>query len=323
MESESITDKTDAQSQHWARIKESGSLLGMRIMLNLYRLFGRGVFIIILNPIMLFYIWRQKLARRASYEFLTHHYQTFPEIWSKQPNFLSVLRHFVAFGESMLDKLLAWSSHIKEEDFTLLDEALVKELLADERGQLIIGSHFGNLEFCRGFMQRYKDKIINILVYDKHSAKFVNMMQSISSRSRINVYQVDELDIALILKLKQKIAEGEWLFIAGDRIPVSGEQNTVDVEFLGESAKFPIGPYALANALACPVKVMISYKKKGRIIFSVKKFNQDQPIKLVRKQREEQFQNLAEEFAQILQEHCREAPYQWFNFYDFWGTQYD
>ena len=40
-----------------------------------------------------------------------------------------------------------------------------------------------------------------------------------------------------------------------------------------------------------------------------------------RKQRESEIQAYAQKFADELSAQCQKAPYQWFNFYDFWADQ--
>ncbi|NMH60666.1 acyltransferase [Alteromonas ponticola] len=313
-----------ANPQHWSQIKEAGTLTGMRLIYLLYRLFGRRFFSLLMYPVALYFVISKPTQRRASRQFLTAHYKQAPHKWRRPPNNLHVLLHFKAFAEVILDKLLGWLIKIDKSDFVLTSPQTVEALLDDTRGQLIIGSHFGNLEFCRGFMHRYKNKVINILLYDKHAGNFVKMMQKQNDESRLNVFQVDEFDMNTILKLKEKIDAGEWVFIAGDRIPLSGVERTVDVKFLGKTAPLPIGPYMLAKALACPVNYMFAYRYRpvgNKVVFDVT------PVcdKLVvsRKNRAVDIQQHAQQFADKLEEHCLQAPYQWFNFYNFWQPDED
>lgn len=306
--------------QHWASIQEVGTLTGLRFLFLLYRLFGKRFYSLLMYPVALYFVLFNGASRRASQQFLGLHYQKQPEFWVGPPTLWSSVIHFKHFAETILDKGLAWYSEMTEDEFVIEDFSIIEELMADKRGQLVIGTHFGNLEYCRGFMQRYKEKIINILVYDKHSANFVQIMQKLNPDSRVNVFQVDEFDVPTILLLKQKIDEGEWVFIAGDRIPLAGLQHTIEVDFLGEKAPLPMGPYLLAKALACPVKLMYGYRHpkldKNKVFFEVVPFCD--AITFTRKDRKEKLQSYAQEFAFHLERHCLQAPYQWFNFYNFW-----
>lgn len=309
--------KEAEQNPHWSSVREAGTLGGIKFLVWVHRVLGRSVFSFVLYPVMVYFLLARPVARRSSRDFLSTHYRFFPSEWPRRrPGMIDVFRHFFAFGESILDKLLAWSKDLNEEEFEIGNLALLEEFLEDERGQLIIGSHIGNLEYCRGFVQRYKQKIINILVYDQHAANFVEMMQELSPESRLNVYQVDALDIPTMLALKAKIEQGEWLFIAGDRTPLSGERRTVCVRFLDRIASLPIGPYILAKALACPVKLMFSYRNGRKVFFDIVAFSDR--VEFSRKSREEELQALAQRYANELEHQLKSAPMQWFNFYPYW-----
>lgn len=305
---------------HWASLQEAGTLTGLRFLFLLYRLFGKGFYSLVMYPVALYFVLFNGVSRRASQQFLTKHWQAQPDFWKQKPGLWNSVIHFKQFAETILDKGLAWYSEVTEDEFIIEDFSIIETLMADTRGQLIIGTHFGNLEYCRGFMQRYKEKIINILVYDKHSANFVQIMQKLNPESRVNIFQVDEFDVATILLLKQKIDRGEWVFIAGDRIPLTGLERTLEVNFLGETAPLPMGPYLLAKALDCPVKLMFGYRHprlgKDKVYFEVVPFAD--VISFSRKDRQQKLQGYAQQFASHLERHCLQAPYQWFNFYDFW-----
>ncbi len=313
------SDKTSEPQAHWSQTREAGTMAAMRLVFFIYRLCGRKVFSIIMYPVALYFVLCRKEQREASLQYLTAHYRFKPEIWQSKPGYLHVLLHFKTFAEVILDKMLGWLDEISEKDFVLSSPENIEALHNDDRGQLIIGSHFGNLEFCRGFLHRYRSKVINILVYDKHAGNFVKMMQDENNESRLNVFQVDEFDVTTIMMLKEKIDAGEWVFIAGDRVPLSGLERTVDVQFLGKHAPLPIGPYMLAKALACPVKLMFAYRceaSDNKVLFDVAPLCDK--LQINRKTRQQDLQHYAQQFASKLEEHCLNAPYQWFNFYDFW-----
>ncbi len=311
-----------ANKYHWASLQEAGTLTGLRFLFLLYRIFGKRFYSIVMYPVALYFVLCNGVARRASQQYLHYHWQAHSECWKRKPNLLNSIAHFKCFAETILDKGLAWCIEMSEDEFVIDDFSIIETLMADTRGQLIIGTHFGNLEYCRGFMQRYKQKIINILVYDKHSANFVEIMQRLNPDSRINIFQVDEFDVPTILLLKQKIDQGEWVFIAGDRVPLSGLEHTISVEFLNHKAPLPMGPYLLAKALACPVKLMFGYRHPGlgdkKVYFEVVPFADK--ISFSRTDRETILGDYAQQFASHLERHCQQAPYQWFNFYSFWST---
>ncbi len=308
------------EPRHWASIQEAGTLFGLKFLWGVHKLLGRHAVSILLYPTVVYFIVFRPSSRSASLDFLRTHAKAYPEKWQTTPGIRHAARHFREFAETVVDKLLAWYIHIDANNFDVKNPQVIEDLMADERGQLVIGTHMGNLEYCRGFMQRYRDKVINILIYDKHAANYAAIMQSLNPDSRLNIFQVDDFEIDTMLKLKAKIDQGEWVFIAGDRIPLTGLARTVDVEFLGRTAPLPIGPYMLAKALACPVKLMFAYRdysaEDERVFFEVVPFAEK--IELSRKTRMEDIQAYAQRFAGELEKHCAKVPYQWFNFFPFW-----
>ncbi|MFT7528779.1 MAG: putative LPLAT superfamily acyltransferase, partial [Arenicella sp.] len=145
----------------------------------------------------------------------------------------------------------------------------------------------------------------------------------LNPESRLNIIQVAQFDIPTMLKLKARIDQGEWVFIAGDRSPLSGSKRSVRVSFLGKSAELPIGPYLLAKALACPVHLMFTCcdYQSDKLEIRVDVINFADPMVLERKNRDQQLQAYAQRYADELAKQCALSPYQWFNFYDFWAQQ--
>ena len=306
---------------HWASIREAGTLFGLQFLRWVHTVFGRKAVSILLLPTVAYFVLLRPYSRRSSYDYLRRHHTFFPQQWKQSPRLRDVVRHFREFAETVVDKLLSWFIDIDADQFVIATPGVVDELLRDSRGQLIIGSHFGNLEYCRGFMHRYRDKVINILVHDKHAENYNTLMRQLNAESRLNVFQVSEFDIPTMLLLKKKVDAGEWLFIAGDRIPVNSKERTVEVEFMGSAAQFPIGPYMLAKGLGCPVKLMFSYRnyhqQDTEVHFEVVDFSDR--LTLQRGAQRSELQQYAQRFAHHLQAQCEQAPFQWFNFYQFWA----
>lgn len=317
---ESCAADPTSGDKHWSNVREAGSLTGLRFLWFIHRVFGRRAVSWLLRPVILYFLLFRSEERRVARDYLQTHAHFCPDQWPHKPGFKALYRLFREFAESIVDKLLAWHLEIDPDSFHLKNPEATEQLLNDSRGQVIIGSHIGNIEYCRGYMHRYETKVINILVHERHAGNYVAMMKILNPESRINVFQVDEFDIPTMLLLKEKVDAGEWVFIAGDRVPLSGNERTVTVSFLGRETQLPIGPYLLAHALNCPVRLMFSYKnycgEDNRLHFEV--VHLADQISLPRRQREQQLKHYAQTYADHLQRVTRDAPFQWFNFYDYW-----
>jgi len=316
-----MASHSESRSTHWSSIKEAGTSFGLKFLWLMHQIFGRAMVSFLLVPTVAYFLLFRPETRRSSKQFLIAHHQKYPAFWKRKPGLINVARHFWEFAETVVDKLQSWFVDIDAELFDIQNPDYIEQAMADPRGRLIIGSHFGNLEYCRGFVHRYRERVINILIHDKHSENYNTLMRQLNPESRINIFQVSEFDISNMLKIKAKIDAGEWIFIAGDRSPPSGSRRTLEVDFMGRTSYLPIGPYMLANALACPVDLLFTYcdyaTKDYRITVELNSFAEQ--IKLDRKHREHQLQLYAQAYADALERHCAVAPYQWFNFYDFWA----
>ncbi len=308
-------------SRHWANVGEAGALGGMRFMVWVNNHIGRFAFSIFLVPVMAYFYVRRAGPRRASKEFLCRVRRCYPEALGRGSlNWLS-FRHFMTFGDSLLDKYLAWVDTPSGIDMDPADSKMLFDAAASGRGCLLIGSHFGNLEYSRGIAHRHPGLIINVLMYDQHAMKFAALIGDSAPESRLNLIQVTDMDVELALQLQEKVRNGEWVVIAGDRVPVGEGGRVCEATFFGEKARLPIGPYVLANLLHCPVYLLHCFRIEDHYHLGIEFFAEE--IQPSRKNRREAYEKEAQRFALALEKQVVRAPLQWFNFFDFWGGTSD
>ena len=89
-------------------------------------------------------------------------------------------------------------------------------------------------------------------------------------------------------------------------------------DFFGEDATFPAGPVLLASVLKVPVQLFFGlYLGNNRYALHFEHFADE--IVLGRGHRDEDVQMWTQRYADRLEHYARLAPYNWFNFYDFWA----
>jgi len=302
---------------HWAQIREAGVLAGMRFMLAVYNVLGRAVFNLVLYPVMAYFLLRRRTAREASFDYLDRVRTHFPGALPEQSRWRLALRHFTRFGQTMLDKYLAWVRPPPVPELPPGHRENLLELLERRQGCLILGSHYGNIEYSRGLSVRHPGLVINVLIYDQHAGKFAEMMARAQPDSRTHLIQVTDVDLPLALKLREKVGRGEWVVIAGDRVPLGEGQRTVRADFLGAPAPFPVGPWVLASLLRCPVYSLHCYRESTGYRMEFERFAE--AIELPRGERDAAFERYARRYAESLERLVQRDPLQWFNFFDFWG----
>ncbi|KMK90942.1 glycosyltransferase [Aeromonas dhakensis] len=302
---------------HWSRTPERGSLLGMQIMLASYRLLGRRGFSLLLYPVIGYFWLTGRAQREASRAYLAR-LETFANAQGvalpAEPR--SSFRHFLRFGEAALDKLAGWRGDITEQEVELVGAEHYQAAINSGKGVLLLGSHLGDLELCRALGSRKQGLRINALVFTRHAARFNALLKQINPDSRLNLIQVQELGADTAILLKEKLEQGEWVVIVGDRTSVTREKRVIWADFLGAPAPFPLGPFVLSSVLGCPVYLLFGLKEQGRFRVHFEPFADGQP--LPRQGRQQILASRVQSYADRLQHHCLQAPLDWFNFFDFW-----
>ncbi|AMP00373.1 bacterial lipid A biosynthesis acyltransferase family protein [Collimonas arenae] len=304
---------------HWAQINEASFVVGMRLLFWIYRIAGRWPFRIALYPVLGWYLLSKPAARQASQKYLQRLQAYDPAAARKnriQPGLPGVFQHFGAFAENILDKMLLWGGLFKTADVVSYGREQMLENIEARRGGLLICAHLGNLELCRVLSRQRSALRITVLVHTKHAQAFNRLLAQLDPQSQLNLMQVTEMTPATAMILAEKVSRGEFVAIAGDRIPVSPSPRVARASFLGETAAFPVGPYVLASLLQCPVYLLFSLTKNGRSECHFELFRE--VVQLPRKNRDQILDELAAAYAARLEHFCLKAPLQWFNFYDFW-----
>lgn len=304
-------------AENWSGMRERGSYWGVQFFAVAYRLLGRRACLFFLAPAITFFYFTGARQRRASQDYLRR-------VWRagylpKRPGIWEGLQHYMAFGESMIDKLAAWIGDIRPEDVDGVDEQNFADAKANPRGGFVITAHMGNPEVIRAVATVSRRFVVNVLMHTAHAEQFNRLIDRVSPDSSVRMIQVTAIDMATAMRLSEAVGRGEWVIITGDRLPVHGDASrAVSAELLGAPALFPEGPYFLGSVLKCPSYMLFCTRRKGR--FGIRFSLLDDPLRLPRKDRGGALGAYARRFAAALEAEIAATPFQWFNFYDFWGA---
>jgi predicted LPLAT superfamily acyltransferase len=310
----------------WWRMAERGSRFGMLLLAYSCRLLGLRFTALWLHPIVLYFLLTGRAARAASRAYFTHLEQAAAGRRTPRPGWRSTYRQMLAFAQSGLDKLAAWSGRITSKDVLFDDTFAFKALVASRRGALVIGAHLGNLEMIRALALRTGHAKVTAIVYTQHAKRFNWVLSSVNSEFEKCLVQVSDFGPQTSMMMQERIEAGELLVIVGDRVPARDAGRTIDVPFLGGKAPFAQGPYVLAHALGCPVYLCFCLRERGvrgRHLYRLHLEQFAERIDLPRRERAQNIAAWAERYARRLEHYCRMAPYQWFNFFDFWAPPGD
>lgn len=306
----------------WWRMAERGSRLGMALLALSCRLFGMRFTGLWLHPVVAYFLLTGRAARSASHRYFAHLEDVAPGDRTPRPGWRSAYRHMLAFAQSGLDKLAAWSGRIAAQDIEFDDPGAFEALVRSGRGALVIGAHLGNLEMTRALAVRNGHAKVTAIVYTEHAKRFNSVLSAAHGDFGKRLMQVSDFGPATAMLMKARIDAGELLVIVGDRVPAQESGRTANARFLGATAPFAQGPYVLAHALGCPVYLFFCLKEhaarggmRHRLYFEAFA----ERIVLPRRERAQHVAEWAQRYASRLEHYCRKAPYQWFNFFDFWA----
>ena len=120
-----------------------------------------------------------------------------------------------------------------------------------------------------------------------------------------------------MLAARDRLDAGHLVGMLADR--GLGDDPSHLASFLGQPAAFPLGPWKVAALLRRPVFFMAALYLGGRRyrihLEPLADFSRVAPA-----EREAAMHAAIERYAERLSQHCRQTPYNWFNFYDFWKT---
>lgn len=305
------------QTEHWANQHERGT----QIFLTLTRLIVKylplwAIKFVTFWVVFYFYLTSPK-ARRNIAEYQQNLTQSYPAVKFKK---CAIFQQFLAFGEAITDRFAVWQHKIHYDDLIIDDaENLYAEIDEGGRGQILVCSHFGNIEICRALLKNghHPNFKLNALVHSKHAEAF-NQALVAAGADELPLIQVEELDAQKMLMLSERLEQGEWIAIAADRIPLRGDK-TQRVNFLGKQAEFPEGAWLLASLLKAPINTIFSLKEHGKYRLKLRHFSP--PISGRGKLRQENICQAMQNYAEVLAKECAENPHLWFNFYDFWHRE--
>ena len=280
---------------HWSRLEERGAVLGMKILFVGYKFFGRAVFRIMLFPVMTYFYLTSSSARRASRQFLDRVQSTRERVDGKPSKRLNGFRHFLQFGESILDKTAQWAGVRSKENIRYVAPEIYEQIIGSERGGVFIGSHLGNLEALRAYGGLKQGLTVNALVFTRHSLKFMQFLEEANPDAVKNILQVDALGPESIIRMQSKVESREWIAMVADRTSITDTGRSITCEFLGHPAHFPEGPFILASLLDCPVYFLFCLKEDGKYNVHLEKLAD--PLELPRATRKVDIERAIQRYA--------------------------
>lgn len=291
----------------WVDRPERSNTLAIRFIVWVALTLGRRIARLFLYPICLYFFLFARTARIASKNYLR-------KVLGHEPGALDGLRHIHTFASTILDRVFLLNGRFDKFDVRVhLDEA-AQAIVAKQQGCILLGAHLGSFEIARAYAHETQGPPASMVMYEENARKLNAVLKAINPDLAQQVIGLGKIDS--MLKVEEALQRGEFIGILADRgLEHGGASMTCD--FLGEPASFPTGPLRIAYILKKPVLLMAGVYRGGNrydLYF-------EQLIDMSTEQgmsRDEILRQAMQHYVAGIEKHCRNAPYNWFNFYDFW-----
>ena len=293
-------------SSLWLEQRERGSLAvmkgGVRLLLSVGHTFGR----LLLYPTCAYFLASSRQSRAASRDYLRR-------VLGRPARLLDIARHYLTFAKTLHDRVYFLAGRTAEFDIEQHGLDAVERTLARGKGCVLLGAHVGSFEVLRVLGSLECKVPVNVLLYPDNASNADTVASDLCPELKQRVIPLGRPDT--LLRVHECLERGEIVGILGDRTLKTDK--TVRCDFLGTQATFPQGPLLLASILKAPVILFFGLFEGGRRYTIHFELFTDE-LQIARKDRSAQLQPWIARYAARLEHYCRRAPYNWFNFYDFW-----
>ncbi|MBH0195410.1 MAG: lipid A biosynthesis acyltransferase [Nitrospira sp.] len=290
----------------WRQQSERGSRTGIRIMAWVAQFLGRPAARALLYPICAYYLLGSGSARRAIARFRERALGR-PAGWSE------LFRHYHAFASTILDRVYFLRGQFDLFDIRFHGLDVLDRELAKGRGCVLLGAHLGSFEAVRAMGLLGRQLNIRVLMDEQNAPLIRELTQTLNPMMADRVIQTG--GIHALLQVKECLEQGGIVGVMGDR--VTPHDQTVACSFFGREARFPTGPIRMAHVVQAPVVLFFGLYQGGNC-YEVRLESFGGEVCVPHDRRDVNLTQEVQRFAGRLEEVCRLAPDNWFNFYGFW-----
>lgn len=223
-----------------------------------------------------------------------------------------VYRLFISQGVTLIDRyyLMYGGPGMKSR---LVGMEKLTSLLESGKGFILLTAHLGNWQVVMTALSQFDRKVYLVMRPEDNPAVAENLKIS-DSAGNIAIIS-PEGALGGVVEIMEAIKSGGIVSIMGDR---SYSFSSVDVQFLGDPARFSCGAFHIAALAGCPVVTLLSAKTavyEYEVSVSAVVHPRYEP-KIPKK---DQLRKWVQDFAGVMEDYVVRYPYQCFLFYDIWA----
>lgn len=286
--------------------KSRGNKTGYQIFLWVLRRFGVLPAYFLLRFVVLYYFFFSWRSSRQIYSLYRHRLG-----YGRMRSIFKIYRNYYLLGQSIIDKVVVMSGIKNKFTYNFDGEENLREIVSRQKGGVLLSAHIGNWDIAGHLFKRLNTRI-HIVMFDGEQEQIKKYLDSVTGKKSINIIVIKD-DLSHIYQISEALKNNELVCMHADRF-VEGNK-TFSVNFLGEKARFPMGPFVLASTFKVPVSYVFAVKETNLHyhFFASSIKNYEQPKK------ETVMQEMLLEFTGEMEIKLKRYPEQWFNYYNFWN----
>jgi predicted LPLAT superfamily acyltransferase len=301
----------------WSGERERSSLWMLRLMRWIALRAGRPLARLVLHPITLYYLLVNAKARRESARYLAR-------ALSRRAGWVDVYRHIHRFASTVLDRVYFLQERFDQFEMVSVGADPMHAAMESDAGIMLVGAHLGSFEALRATAQERGARVA-ILMYEDNARLINATLAAVAPHAQLHTIALGRP--GAMLALRRWLDSGGLAGLLADRtLPGHSERSrTAWLDFLGQRARFSDGPFRLAAMLRRQVIFMAGlYHGGNRYELRFVELADFRPGSMAADADVDQLVRQAlERYVALLETLCRESPYNWFNFFDFWADDAD
>ncbi|MFA6921238.1 MAG: acyl-CoA synthetase [Gallionella sp.] len=292
----------------WAQTPERSNMLMLRLMTWISLHLGRSAARSVLHLIAGYFLLFAPVSRHASKSYLER-------ALGRPARLRDLYRHFFTFAATIHDRIYLVNHRFDLFDFEIHGEDTLRSQLAEGNGLFLIGAHLGSFEAIRALGRKDTGLRVTMLMHEDNAQKINAMLSAINPDAVQDIIGLGHIDS--MLRVQDRLNEGGIVGMLADRTP--GNDTLYPVQILHAQAHLPAGPFRMTALLRRPVIFMTGlYLGGNRYAIHFDALADFSAVE--RGGRDAAVQAALTRYAALLDQYCRKAPYNWFNFFDFWQS---
>ena len=285
--------------------KSRGNKTGYSIFVWVLRNFGvLPAYFLLRFVVAYFFLFSLKTSRHL----FRFYYRTLGFGFLKSIAYL--YKNYFKLGQSLVDKVVVMSGIKNKFTFNFEGEDNLHKIAGMQRGGILLSAHIGNWDIAGHLLKRLDTKI-NIVIFDGEYQKIKAYLNSVTGQPAVNVIVIKN-DLSHIYAISDAFKNNELVCMHADRF-LEGNK-TLTADFCGSKARFPMGPFLLADKFNVPVSFVFAVKESNLhyhfFASELKEYNQ--------LPKQNRMQQMLSDYAAEMENKVKRYPDQWFNYYNFW-----